>query len=443
VPSLPIITCFALVIVCLAAVACGGGQTRAHPFERAWSDESGDELAAFVARWSPPARAAAPALLVGSREGEALFGAAFGSRPWRFDFPVEGQPFLSGRVAVALGGGDLVALDAITGALHWRLPALGTLRGVSDDGTTTLVSIASLSGRRSQLLAVARNGTVVRQLVEEQPIGPPVVVDSFAFLPVGRDAVIVFDLVSGIEVARVVAALPLERAFLAGAELYLGSDEVIRFDAAVVEVRRGGGTRLRLPERHLPGGPRWRPVPEGGELPRSFLAAAPHDGKLATLALVGGRFLVGLAVTDAHTRWIHAGASRFLGARAVPGGVFACDAAGEALALDEHGLPLWRWSLGVTLDRCDVGSGPLAPLGDAAARSVELAIAEALIEPRAGELDLQLLFVDDLAALATPLADAILRELARRPTVPGDASDVAHAREALARLAAARLAGRR
>jgi len=445
VPSLPFFVraAFAAAFIAGAIAACGGGQTRAHPFERAWSDDSGVELAAFVARWAPPTRTAGPPLVVGAREQEALLGSALGSRPWRFDFPVEGQPFLTGRVAVALGGGELVALDATTGALHWRLPSFGTLRGASDDGSTTLVTIESLSGRRCQLLAVARNGTVVRQLIEEEPIGPPVVVDSFAFLPVGRSAVIVFDLVAGVEVARVVATMPLERAFVGDDGLYLGADEVVRFDAAVPEARRGGGTRVRLPVRHFPGGPRWRPLPEGGELPRSFLAASPRGGGLGSLALVGGRFLLGLDVGDARLRWIHAGTSRFLGARAVGEGLVACDASGQALALDDRGKVVRRWSLGASVERCDVSSGPVERASGDPPLRLEFAIAEALVAPQAAELDLELLFVDELAALATPLADAILREVARTPVVAGDPTEVAFARDALAKLAAARLAARR
>lgn len=420
------------------AWACGGGQTRAHPFERSWSDESGAELAAFVARWRRPEAPPVPGLLVGAREGVALVGAALGSRPWRLDFPVEGQPFLAGRIAVAVGGGELVAADATTGAVLWRLPVVGTLRGASDDGATTLVSVESLSGRRSQVLAVSRDGTVVRQLLEDGLVGAPLVVDAYAFLPVSG-AILVFDLVAGLEVARVVSTSPLERAFAQGDEILFGGEHVLRFDAAVAAARGGGGTRARLPDRFLPGAPRWRQVPEGGAVPRAFLVARPTGETVSSPVFVEGPILVGLEPRGGAVRWVHTGTSPFVGARALLGGTVACDTAGDAVVLGDDGEARARWRVEGPVDRCDAVHGALSSTVGDPRHALPFGLATALAEPRPSMLGLQLFLVDELAALATPFARSLLEELARRRIDPGDSPEHAAARLALARLAASRL----
>jgi outer membrane protein assembly factor BamB len=422
----------------LAAFGCGGGQTRGHPFDRAWSDESGSELASFVANWTMPKSPPSPVLAVGSVGGVALVGAAYGSTPWRLPFPVEGSPMLAGRVAVALGGGSLLAVDASSGAELWRLPALGHLRGASDDGETTLVSIGSLSGRRSHVLAVARNGTVMRQILEEERIGPPVVLDDFAFLPVGGRAIVVFDLVSGSEAARVPARIPLSRAFLAGDELYFGDEDVVRFDGDVVGARRGGGTHVRLPERFFPRDPKWFRAQDGWNLARAEFFAMPHRGVLTGLAYHAGPFLLGLDPLTGLTRWLYRHERPILAGRAAPGGFVVCDAGGDVLVLDQHGNEEKRWSLGSPVDRCDASLGSLLGPSRALKKALSQSLAEVLREPSSAYLDVQLFFIDELARLGGDAVDEALAGLAAA-TDPYDPPDVARARAALGAHAKERL----
>jgi outer membrane protein assembly factor BamB len=417
-------------LLCASLAGCGGGQTRGHPFEREWHDESGVELAAFVARWKTPTRPPPASRLLGSVEGRALVGRAEDGPVWRLEHPVEDQPVLAGSMAVAIGGGKLVAVEAKSGHVEWELPAFGRIRGASDDGTTTLVSIESVSGKRSQVLAVARNGTVVRQIVEDGVVGPPLVFDEFAFLPVARSSVIVFDLVTGVEAARILARVPLGRAFLAGDAIYVGDQEVVRFDRDIVAARHGGGTRLALPDRFLPGGPRWETSPVGGPLPRARLLASPRQGAIELYADVAGPFVVGLRGIDARVAWLHVGSSPYLAGRALGRGFAVCNASGEAVVLDDAGRVERRYGLGIAVARCDVSHGG-TPAVEAPREATLLGdFAAVLRTPRPEMLDLQLFVLDEVAA--HPSGEAVLAEVAASTAPSGEPLEVTRAREALA-----------
>lgn len=423
--------------VALALAACGGGQTRAHPFERELYDDDGAELAAFVERWKKPSRSALPRSVVGAIDGRALVGRTMPGPSWTVAFPCEGQPFLVGDVAVALGGGKLVALGAQRGELLWDLPAYGRLRGASDDGMTTLVSIEGLGGTRTQVLAVGRDGTVVRQIVDEGRIGPPLVFDQYAFLPASRRAAIVFDLVSGVEAARVVARTALDTAFLSGNEIYLGDEEFIRFDADVVAARRGGGTRVSLPARLLPGGPPWLATPPGGPMPRAWVLARPEDGVVEQFAYVHGEFVAGMSGTDARPMWVRREPLAHRGGRATKGGFALCTPSGEAIVLDGAGRVELRFELGIAVDRCDVSFDevPASPPPREALRLGDFAAA--LRVPRPHDLGFQLFLVDALAA--EPKGTSMLRELATMKDDHEDDAEDAAARAAIRRIAKERL----
>ena len=246
-----------VLLTLLVCVACGGGPTRSNPLDRSWSDESGEELSAFLAGWdvlTPPPRTEAA---IGVVDEETIIGRALPEGDgWRFVHPLESRPLLTGQVVVGIGDGELFALDARTGELLWTRPAFGKLRGASDDGATTLVSMASLSGRRSLVLAVRRDGHVARQFYDTARIGSPTVIDTFAFLPYG-DAVVIFDLQAGTEAARVVSTKALTQSFTVGPDVYFGQRGALRLDREVVAARRGGGSYVELPARPLPGEPQW------------------------------------------------------------------------------------------------------------------------------------------------------------------------------------------
>ncbi len=388
-----------------ALTACGGGQTRQHPFEYEWHDESGRELAEFVAHWRiPPERRLAP-LAAGRTRDDLLVGMNLDEgTSWRLARPVSHGPFVAGEVVVALGAGWLFAVDGATGVVVWELRAEGSLRGASDDGRTTLCTLGALNGDGSVVLGVSRDGTVVRQILDSGFIGAPVVRDGYALLPLGERGAMLFDLALGTEAARVVSSSPLTRAFVAGEDLFFGGNDALRLDAKAVAARTGGGSRVHAPARLLPGNPRWpSPVEDARArffaLPGRSSSGAPQlgDGMLTL-----GRMAAGLAVTGARVSWVTVGTGEVLAGAAVSGGFALCDSDGEVWFIDSRdGAETARRSLDAKLLACDIGATTLARHGlPKTPLPLERALAAAAREAHTLELPAALFFIDELAAIA-------------------------------------------
>lgn len=435
---------FVLVLVWAGSLtSCGGGQTRGNPLDSSWSDENGKELDAFVDSWNvvrpPPMVEAA----IGIVDDQTLVGRALpdGDR-WRYEHELESRPVLTGNVVVGLGGGELFALDARSGEELWTRKALGRLRGASDDGATTLVSIASLSMQRSNVLAVNRSGQVTRQIYEKAVIGAPTVLDSFAFLPYGEHRVLIFDLLEGTEAARVVSLVPVSRSFMVGSEVYFGERGALRFDGEVVSARKGGGTYVELPDRELPGDPRWM-VSGSTVLP---LTSVRHDSvryharpkvtqtstRIDRYALSYFRIVVGLSSPEGQTRWAHVANAPFLGGAVGDQTLVLCDSAGDVRWLDlETGSVLMGRSLDEAVIACAVQTDRARP-DDAPPNPASLPeqLTEAIAATGDPLIPVQLVLLDDLDDLESDAATEALIALARpRPDDPPD-REVVRARAA-------------
>lgn len=438
------------VVLLVGAMSCGGGQTRGNPLDSSWDDEDGKELDEFVSSWKvvrpPPMLEAA----IGIVDHRTLIGRALPEgESWRYEHELESRPVLTGDVVVGLGGGELFLLDARTGEELWTRKALGRLRGASDDGATTLVSIASLSMQRSIVLAVARTGQVTRQIYEKAIIGVPTVLDSFAFLPYGEHRVLIFDLLEGTEAARVVSEVPVTRSFMVGSEVYFGEGGALRFDGEVADARRGGGTYVALPERELPGDPQWM-VSGSTVLPPSSVRhdsvryhARPRATRTSTridrYALTYFRIAVGLSSPEGHTRWAHVANAPFLGGAVGDQTLVLCDAGGDVRWLDlETGSVLMGRSLDEAVIACAVQTERARP-GDAPQNPASLPeqLEEAIAATGDSLVPVQLVLLDDLQHLESAEATAALIRLAQpRDDDPPD-------REAVRARAAELLASRR
>ncbi len=413
----------ALILFLLTSIACGGGQTRGHPLDSSWSDEDGSELASFVQSWGVARRPPMVEAAIGVVDSETLVGRAMpdGER-WVYTHTLESRPVLTGTVVVGMGGGELFALDVRSGEELWTRPALGRMRGASDDGATTLVSMASLSMRRSIVLAVARDGQVRRQIYERATIGAPTVLDSFAFLPYGDDVVLIFDLLEGSEAARVVSTKPVSRSFMVGEQIYFGERGALLFDEHVVEARRGGGTYLELPQREFPGAPRWL-LPGAATLPlaatrrdsvRYFARPVPTatGASIKHYALSYFNLVVGMSAPRGTTRWSHVAQAIFLGGAVGDETLMLCDAGGSVRWLDlQTGAVLLRRSLDEAVIACAVQSERARP-ADVPANPATLAeqLTEAIGADSHALLPAQFVLLDDLAALeGAPATDALMR----------------------------------
>lgn len=395
----------------VALASCGGGQTRGHPLDSSWSDEDGSELADFQKRFHVEARPRLVPLAIGVVDDGTLIGKVLSTgQSWRFDHPLDSRPVIAGSVVVGMGDRRLFALDAETGEELWERPAVGYLRGASDDGATTLVSIESLSGRRSTVLAIERNGTPRRQIYLRAAIGQPLVADAYAFLPYNRKMVLVFDLLEGTEVARVVADYPVSHAFRVGDEIFFGEGDAVRFDGNIVEARRGGGDRVVLPDHSFPLRPRWHlpgsmPYPTAATRDDTvrFLArpvVSNDEAGLEHYALSFFSLVVGLEAPLGTTRWIHRGQAAYLGGWAGHRSFALCDAGGGVVWLDARS--------GAVVDRNDLGEAVIAcavqsedPPSPREANAIPFAdqLVEAIADPRPELEPLQLELLAELAAV--------------------------------------------
>lgn len=407
-----------LVLAALAgSVSCGGGQTRAHPLDQEWDDEKGSELDSFQRGWDRPEVPAAPEVAIGLVDDRTIVGVDLATNDrWLYEYDFEGRPVLSGDVLVGVGSGYLFALDPVDGKRIWWRKAHGWLRGVGDDGKTTVVTLEGISGERSVVLAIDRDGRVVRQIFEKAKIGSPAVFDQFVFLPYERRQVLIFDLVEGTETARVVSSRPVSRAFIARDRLFFGHEEAIAFDDAIVAARNGGGTQFAPPSRDFPGRPRWL-APGDEALP---MRTVRHDSVRflyqpgeTTATLVYHRLAIGLD-EDGHTQWVHTAAAHHVGGVAGPGMVALCDAAGRLRWLDaRRGNVLSRADLGQSIRAClvqsqrppDLSPEPSAPLEDQL--FLALKFSDAL------HLPIQLELLEDLDRIAGDRATAVMIALAR------------------------------
>src|SRR5580692_8758386 len=216
---------YGLFALAVAFSGCGGGQTHLDLFSTNWSDDGGKSIEAVRQRIGTAQAATGTDVVVGVTEHfDAILGLPLGTgAPWKFAHALSSRPLIATGVVVATGGGELFALDAATGQKLWARPTGGLeLHGVGDDRAVTVVTMASPAGKGSTLLAITRDGSVVRQIETDQDLGTPGVLARLAFVPWGNQYVSVLDLADGGEVARVVLREVTSRAWTTGGSLYFG-----------------------------------------------------------------------------------------------------------------------------------------------------------------------------------------------------------------------------
>jgi outer membrane protein assembly factor BamB len=363
-------------VAALVAASCGGGQTRGTPFDPAWTDDHGAAMAAFERSFRGTRIPEGADVAVGVAGARTLAGVPLdGGAPWTFTHELEGRPAVAGTVVVAAGGGEIFALEARTGKLLWTRPSGGRIRGAGDDGVTTVVSIVPTPGVGSVILAVARDGGVVRQLEDAEDVGVPAVAGDAVFLPWQGRFLSVYDLSSGEERAR--AALPggVVEAFTRSGAVFAGGQAVTRFDARIGLLGAHGATTVALPA--LPSGwvgdPAWTPSPgEALDGPASARDAVPLYARPAAIgpaAVDGGRFAgsfhrvaLGFDAASGALAWAHEHGAVFRGGAAYRGGFALCDAEGWVTFFEGRtGAVAGRVSLGRPVDACLVQADAFAP----------------------------------------------------------------------------------
>jgi outer membrane protein assembly factor BamB len=369
-----------LAILALAlGMGCGGGQTHLDLFTTNWSDDEGRSIEALRQRLGSARFAQGTDVAVGvAGHLDTLVGLPLtGGAPWKFAHPLSSRPLVATNVVVASGGGELFALDAATGRRLWARPVGGLeLHGVGDDGAVTVVTLSSPTGKGSTLLAVLRDGTVVRQIETEQELGTPAVVSGLAFVPWANQYVSVLDLADGGEVARVVLRQMTSRAWTTGGGLYFGEAGVFRFDEHIKDASRNQATYRALPSRELPGSPKLMapgdqklgPAPGAPDKIRLYARPTPPP---APLAFEDDRFyatyfklVMGFTADKGVLSWVHTHPVDVIGGAASAGGVVLCDTGGKVTVLGaKDGGVVSELDFGGPLASCVVQVDAFRPTG--------------------------------------------------------------------------------
>lgn len=345
----------------LALSACGGGQSRVDIFSSPRIDEDAEALRSLARKLDGLAPRGAD-VAVGVVEDGIVGVELSGGEPWTFSHALDSRPHVSGTVVVGMGDGELFALDARTGRQLWSRRASGSLRGVGDDGHTTVVSLSAKGEYATTILVVAHDGRVVRQLEAQPVVGTPAIVGPFAFFPWQSKQVTVYDVSSGDELARIELPSTTSLAFTLGGSLFFGESSLHRLD----DLAEKRFVSVAAPSRSLPGSPAWHrsgasvlPVRADARDKIRLHARPTASGPLA----IEGRTFVGtylqlafgLDAETGATQWIRPMPHELLGGAAYDGGAALCDAEGIVSFLDGRtGSLAGSVSLGRRIKACVV-----------------------------------------------------------------------------------------
>ncbi len=431
----------------LGLAACGGGQTRANVFSTDWDDDGGRSIQAVYQRLAAtPVPAGADVVVGVTGNGDRLVGQPLAGARWTFTHPLDARPMIAGRVVVGSGGGEIFALDATTGKKLWARPTGSLpLLGAGDDGSITVVTLERVQGPGATLLAIARDGSVTRQIETDKSLGIPAVLGGIAFVPWSSQYVSALDLTNGDEPGRILFREKVSRAFTEGGGLFFGEIGIFRFDDKIAFASKRGASHATLPQRELPGSPVLLTPPEerqrvvASARDRIRLYARP-SGTQGPLGIDSDRFfatyfrvVMGFESGKGRLAWVHTHDSDVLGGAAAKGGLVLCDEAGKITELDARtGAVVGALDLGEPVKSCIVQTDSFVTQQPARAdlKSLGAQLAEALENKDAQLVTAQRLLLREMATLEDEDATRVLVELASDSETPPQI--VADARAALA-----------
>ncbi len=348
----PLLLSAAAAAAALALGACGGGYTSISLFTTDWTDDGGKSIENIRKKLASAHAAQGTDIAVAvAGNSDKLIGQPLGGvaiAKWTYAHPLSARPVIAGNVVIGSGGGELFALDAPTGKRLWARPT-GDLkvRGAGDDGFVTVITMSGANGVGSVLLAVARDGSVVRQIETDRSLGAPAVLGGFAFVPWNSVYVSAIDLANGDEAARVVLREKTSRAWTEQRELYFGEIGIFRWDEHIKDAPKNQASHVALPVRELPGSPKLmepgteNPGPSAEAPDRIRIYARPTPGDAEALGIDSGRYYatyfriaMGFEAGKGTLAWVHTHGSDIIGGAAGQGSVVLCDEEGHVTALD-------------------------------------------------------------------------------------------------------------
>ncbi len=409
---------------------CAGDSSRPKTFSTDWLDDQGKSISEVQARLRGARPGASTDLVVAvAGRNDKIIGLPLGSAgTWTAQHQLDARPIIAGGVVVVSGGGEVVALDALTGKRLWARPTGGLpVLGAGDDGNVTAITLSRGSG--STLLIVGRDGAVKRQIETDKVLGDPAVVAGVVFVPWANQYVTAIDPATGDELGRVTLRDKVSRALTIGGTLYFGELAYVRFDERISQASRGQASRVGIPSRELPGTPRLL-VPGTEKVPptanardRDRLFARPSSGE-GPLGIDSQRFyasyfrlIIGFESQRGGLSWVHTHNEDLIGGEAISGGVLLCDEAGKILILDARtGQVTGEKSMGEPIKSCVVQADTFrAPPAAGGGPSLGQQITNALVSREATLATAQRLLLRELATLEDEMATKTLIDIASDP----------------------------
>ncbi len=416
----------------LGVSACGAPQSGLNLFNGTWSDDSGASIAAVEVKLRGTRPPPGSDVVIGvAGNADKIIGLPLDGHPkWTVSHPLDSRPLIAGTLVIGSGGGELFALEAMTGKKIWARTTGGLpLRGAGDDGNVTVITLGQGTGSGSTLLAIARNGGIVRQLETDKSLGAPAVLGGLTFVPWGNQYVTVIDLTTGEETARILLREKTTRAWAVGGGLYFGEVGIFRFDEHIKDAAKNQATHVSLPARELPGSPvlmapgeeRQGPVSSARDKIRLFARPSSAEGPLSTdmkrFYATYFRLVMGFESQKGKLAWVHTHAADIIGGSAGQGTLVTCDDQGKVTILDAgNGNVISEQDLGETIKSCSVQvDGFRASTAPKTADGLATQLATALTNGDADLATAQRLLLREMATLEDELATKVLVELASNP----------------------------
>lgn len=418
------LTLTALLCACASSTAVGPS------FNTDWQNDAGASIAAVEQklRGTPPPPTVNVAV---GLTADALLGVPLdGGTPWKHPKTSDSPPVIAGDLVVFSSGGELFALDARTGERRWKIGVAGyRLRGAGDDGTVTVATLGQPDGARSLLVTVSRNGSVLEHQQTTHPLGRPAARGGVAFVPWSGQYVSAIDMESGDEIGRLLTRELTSHALQENGELYFGEKGVIRFDERIKYASTQQANRAGLPQRELPGKPRWLdpgetlPELDMGARAKTRIYAAPRfdePTRFASNRFVATYFKTVMAfdAKSGDLSWTTALPSDVIGGDAAAQGFVLCTQNGRLHTFAADGSPGSTLGFGTHLRACVVEAGAFVARGVKAAEPLTNQLERTLLGLEPDMATAQLFLLEELGKLSDPSVAKTLIELAQNPRTP-------------------------
>jgi outer membrane protein assembly factor BamB len=306
------------------------------------------------------------------------------------------------------------------------------LRGIGDDGGTTVVTLDDARGTESSVvMVVGRDGSVKHRYELKSPVGVPGAAAGLAFVPWDSQYVSGVDLNTGDEVGRILLRHQVSQVRNIGGELYFGQLGFTRFDEKIGAAQRRAANYVELPSRVLPGKPTWYHdgtlvrVPSDSATTKIRLLARPvmkgNEPEVAGGIYVTTYFslAIGLNAEDASLAWVRGLPNDIVGGGAAANGFVFCDEGGKLWSTGSTGAaPTQASDLGSKISACSVQVNQVTAANDPPeplAQQVSKVFERTLPQLASGYA----FIVEEVPKIEDPLVTKILIELIENPrTVP-------------------------